>query len=386
MALDEPSPSLIHLQARQRLAWAAAMHPRLSTDSLLVRGGALTPALHTRIGQHPPVLQGHTQHSDDEPQLNVRTSTTRGVGQGDTRGVEAWHVARAARSLHSLPLCSAVDSDPVWTREYRRIADRLAARLMGWHAHFSGLASSAHFFNKTSFLHEMEEVLLPLRVLVAMCSTLPPHIYQRQQLEHEPEPQPQPEPERIVVVDLCAGKGFLPMCLLHGAVPNGSDCREATVSGVEISRVLLLEKARVNWAHLRNSKCWQGAPDVEIWGPPREKLNIFDESLLGRLAAVPGKLLLVGIHLCRYRLFGPASIFDRLYDRDARCTLFLRLPRFCVQEAIESCHRDFQPVRSTEDSWIGGSNKHKLFCPPDTQQSMIVHNNFASYGIILSGL
>jgi hypothetical protein len=100
------------------------------------------------------------------------------------------------------------------------------------------------------------------------------------------------------VVDLCAGKGFLPMCLAHGAVAGGSD-RVQAIASVEISRVLLLEKARVNWSHLRDLGSWQGAPEVEIWGPPHEKLNIFDEAVIERLAQLPGKLFLVGIHLCR---------------------------------------------------------------------------------------
>lgn len=297
MAFDEPSSSLAHLQARQRLAWGAGLHARLGAASSVLRVGAL---LHARIGRRPPIL--HPHHSSDDEQLDARTSTVKGAVRGDTRGVEAWHVARAARSLHSLPLCSSVEGDNNESRVYRWIVDQLAARMTGWHAKFSGVPSCAHFFNKTSFMHEMEEVLLPLRVLVAMQGASWPQLQdeltQEPPVEAEPEPDPQPEP--IIVVDLCAGKGFLPMCLAHGAVVHGSDRAQAGNSCVQVSRVLLLEKARVNWAHLRDSPSWKGAPAVDIWGPPREKLNIFDESLVGRLAELPGRLLLVGIHLCRY--------------------------------------------------------------------------------------
>ena len=300
MALDEPSSSLAHLQARQRLAWAAGLHPRLGAASPVLEHA--NTVLHAQIGQRPPVVQ--PWHSADDTPTDARTSTTRGAVRGDARGVQAWHVARAARSLHLLPLCFAVGSDPTETREYRRIVDRLVARLMGWYAHCSGQPSSAHFLNKASFLHEMEEVLLPLRVLVAMRGLspltaegeLPTEVHLQQPLEHAPEPIL--EPERIIVVDLCAGKGFLPMCLAHGAVAGGSD-RVQAIASVEISRVLLLEKARVNWSHLRDLGSWQGAPEVEIWGPPHEKLNIFDEAVIERLAQLPGKLFLVGIHLCR---------------------------------------------------------------------------------------
>lgn len=304
MALDEPSSSLAHLQSRQRLAWAAGLHPRLGGASPVIEH--LNAVLHSKIGQRPPVVQ--PWHIADDTLVDARTSTTRGAVRGDARGVQAWHVARAARSLHLLPLCFAVGSDPTETREYRWIVDRLVARLMGWHAQFSGQPSSAHFFNKASFMHEMEEVLLPLRVLVAMrdLSPLPAEADPPAELHLQPPrehaPEPSLEPERIIVVDLCAGKGFLPMCLAHGAVAVGSD-RVQPVA-VEISRVLLLEKARVNWAHLRDSGSWapsarESSPEVEIWGPPHEKLNIFDEALIERLAQLPGKLMLVGIHLCR---------------------------------------------------------------------------------------
>ena len=107
------------------------------------------------------------------------------------------------------------------------------------------------------------------------------------------------------MVDLCAGKGFLAMCLAHGVL--GSDTR--------IQRVVMLEKARVNWAHLRADSAWP-VPEVEIWGPPREKCNIFDEELVARLGQLPGKLLIVGVHLCRCVSKGLAQL------RDADVTAF----------------------------------------------------------------
>ena len=40
--------------------------------------------------------------------------------------------------------------------------------MAGWHRRYSGDLAWAHFFNKASFLHEMEETLLPLRVMTAL--------------------------------------------------------------------------------------------------------------------------------------------------------------------------------------------------------------------------
>jgi hypothetical protein len=251
MVFEEPSSSLAHLQARQRLAWAAALHQRLGALSAAHGGRLLSAALHERVGALPPVVQPQ-QHSS-EPQADARTSTSKGAVRGDARGLEAWHVARAALSLHSLPLCIGSGADASEAREYRRLVDRLAARMMGWHAAFSGLPASSHFFNKTSFMHEMEEVLLPLRVLVAMMrlpqNVPPPDPAPAPAPAPCDAPEPQPEPERIIVIDLCAGKGFLPMCLAHGVLAGDSDNPPAaaattTADVVDISRVLLLEKVR----------------------------------------------------------------------------------------------------------------------------------------------
>lgn len=56
-ALDEPSPSLAHLQARQRLAWAAGLHPRLGMASATV--GHVDTALYTKVCElHPHSAHG----------------------------------------------------------------------------------------------------------------------------------------------------------------------------------------------------------------------------------------------------------------------------------------------------------------------------------------
>ena len=288
MEMLEPSPSLAHLQARQRLCWAALTHQRLGPSAgvlpqvgpLLARVGAVGAAVEP--GQQEP-----------EQDLIARSSTVRGAVRGDARGTAAWHVARAARSLHQLPLCQGGSQpqaqEPSDARAYRELADSLVSRMVGWHGRFGGQPSWAHFLNKTSFLHEMEEVLLPLR----MCEPCLPQRTTSQLLRARGARRLQsvgraPGEESLTVVDLCAGKGFLAMCLAHGVL--GSDTR--------IQRVVMLEKARVNWAHLRADSAWP-VPEVEIWGPPREKCNIFDEELVARLGQLPGKLLIVGVHLCR---------------------------------------------------------------------------------------
>ena len=93
-------------------------------------------------------------------------------------------MARVARSLHALPLCALPLPDVADAAEqqeqYRVLADVLAARMMGWHARFSGKSAWAHFLNKSSFLHEVEETLFPLRLLRTLPSGVsgePPYVY-----------------------------------------------------------------------------------------------------------------------------------------------------------------------------------------------------------------
>jgi hypothetical protein len=62
------------------------------------------------------------------------------------------------------------------------------------------------------------------------------------------------------VVDLCAGKGFLTMCIGHGALGGHTPVR----------RVVVVEKAVINWSHLKSAKnrpdaaLRDGAPAVEL--------------------------------------------------------------------------------------------------------------------------
>ena len=295
--LLKPSASLADLQARQRLAWAAVRNARVSSSCL---AASISTELHGRIGAQTPLILPHSQVVAQE---QSRSNVTHGARRGGARGVAAWHVARCARSLHALPLCQGKTGE-----DFRRLADVLTCRMSGWHSKYSGRADWAHFFNKVSFMHEMEEVLLPLRVLRSL-----------RPLKHSAvEPVPVPIPGKaatapkafssvdnveVTVVDLCGGKGFLTMCIAHGVLLS---------SALRVERVVLLEKARVNWAHLQRIPGWSGAPSVEIWGPPKEKFNLFDEAALKRLAELPGKLMLIGIHLCRRLATRAIEIFNLL--------------------------------------------------------------------------
>ena len=119
--------------------------------------------------------------------------------------------------------------------------------------------------------------------------------------------------EGLTVVDLCAGKGYLAMCLGHGAIPT-------TGSRNVVRRVVMLEKARVNWDHLptggggKGGEPSPGCPGVEVWGP---RTNIFDEEVLTRLAGLPGRVVIIGIHLCKRLASRAVELYNLLGPRKA---------------------------------------------------------------------
>ena len=150
----------------------------------------------------------------------------------------------------------------------------------------------------------------------------------------------------LCIVDLCAGKGFLHMCLAHGAL-DGSDLTSplaapgappANAVGFNaVRRVISVEKAKVNWTHLSATPtmvmCKPTSPALdapashtaaaaasvitsagmevvaEVWGPG---CNIFDESLLQRIAELEGRVVIVGIHLCKRLSARAVELFNLL--------------------------------------------------------------------------
>lgn len=222
-----------------------------------------------------------------------------------------WHVARAARDIYSLPVLQPEHPDAA---AFLGVAASLAARMGEWHRRWSGDPSWSHFLNKKAFLHEIEEVLLPCLLLQAAQATDadrppgPAGAGAGAGADDAPAPAPD-DADGLTVVDLCAGKGFLTMCLAHGVLPATPGVGDASV----VRRVVLVEKADVNWAHLPKAPAREGLPVVDIWGPGA---NIHTEEILQRLSALPGRVVLVGIHLCRglsaravelYNLLGPAK-------------------------------------------------------------------------------
>jgi hypothetical protein len=168
--------------------------------------------------------------------------------------------------------------------------------------------------NKSTLLHEVEESILAL------------HFLQRQLSTHRPHPN-ENRPRRIVLVDVCCGKGvfsLLSSYVFASGVHNNEDDDDG-VSSFFIQKIIMLDKdPKLRWDHIeasnRDNTCraedpvsqQPPRPVIECW--PRFNLHEMDD-VLDRLSGElvrgnddenPAFLALVGIHLCK--TLSPACI------------------------------------------------------------------------------
>ena len=216
--------------------------------------------------------------------------------------VHNWHVARAWRALETTPLL--LRADPFMALV---IAD-VRTVVRGWCAH-CGEARWSSFLNRKSFLHEVEEAITPL---VALC----------RRIAHESKRDGAAAAVAdITVVDVACGKAFFSMILggLRGLRPQ---------LRARVERIVLVEKARVDYAHVElAAQTAEAHADaalacvLDVW----PQTNIFDDAFLLRLSALEApQLWLVGIHLCRRlssRCVELANVLDAPFLALAPCCL-----------------------------------------------------------------
>jgi len=179
------------------------------------------------------------------------------------------------------------------------------------------VSSNQSLLNKPSLLHEVEESLVALRALFEWL----------QQYDKENESRGDSDDEGITVVDLCCGKGIFSTLLSYFAsLPPPSVC--GPFLRRHIKRCVMIDRMsppKVNWSHIDivNAEVRAGiiqsdqksneesavkdytitaAVPIDTWGG----CNIHDESFPSKLRNIPGRLAVVGIHLCRH--LGPRSV------------------------------------------------------------------------------
>ena len=131
------------------------------------------------------------------------------------------------------------------------------------------------FFENKRLAHEIEETVAPIFHL----SQFPPLVSGHNGAED------------FTLVDLCAGKGYM-------AVVTAALAERGVIPGIShIRRIVMVEKcthAEICWKHVQRFNKAQGVK-IEVWAGE----NLHDQRLGQRLRHLPGKLLVVGIHLCR---------------------------------------------------------------------------------------
>ena len=126
--------------------------------------------------------------------------------------------------------------------------------------------------------------------------------------------------DSIIVMDICAGKGLFSFLLSY---LNPSWVRE----------IIILEKAAINWYHITDGANTtaenEGRPYIQIW----DNTNLHDyDDVLDRMKALPGKLALSGIHLCKQ--LGPSfcGLVNGLGDQ----CIYACLAPCCMPRAVTS--------------------------------------------------
>lgn len=187
-------------------------------------------------------------------------------------GLEAIGFHSLSKAIEELP-------DYPLAVEYGVEVEMLTSIMRRWLQNWTG-PEWRSFLNKASFLHEMEEVVVPLHCLLDFLAR-------------------DTASEDVILVDLCAGKGFLAFCVaeLANGVPLLGRLRS----------VVVLDKGDFGWEHfelrakdLGNAEAsGAGNGEVNVNAELWPGVNLFDASLPARLATLKGGVVIVGTHLCR---------------------------------------------------------------------------------------
>ena len=220
-----------------------------------------------------------------------------------------WHVYRA---ISNLPRTELINSAAA-RQKYLKVIENVIAVLNSWARRWCGDSNWQSFLNRKSFLHEVEEAIVPLTSLIEYTQLA---AHNSVQVE-------------LVVMDMCCGKGFFGMILTYLA--NFYPLLKSMVK-----RIVCIEKnTDVKWSHFKeanldfelncssniSSDLYACIP-IDIWENTNIHSEAFEYKVLNynvdgvcnknesevgsKLAGVScakimrrTEVFLVGIHLCR---------------------------------------------------------------------------------------
>eukprot|EP00934_Nitzschia_sp_Nitz4_P006952 Nitzschia sp. Nitz4//scaffold105_size73764//27232//28413//NITZ4_005674-RA/size73764-processed-gene-0.16-mRNA-1//-1//CDS//3329532441//6942//frame0 len=179
---------------------------------------------------------------------------------------------------------------------YPDLTPRVIPILQHWADKWAGDPEWRSILNKAALHKELEESIVAIHFLLRSLTT----------------------DSKIIVMDICAGKGLFSFLLSYLKPP-------------QVSEIIMLEKAAINWYHITNGAnptCKEeGRPFIHIWG----NTNLHDyDSVLDRILALPLPVAMTGIHLCKQ--LGPS--FCGLVNGLASKCIYACLAPCCMPRAV----------------------------------------------------
>lgn len=155
---------------------------------------------------------------------------------------------------------------------YPKLTPKVVEVMRQWAKKWVGDPEWRSILNKAALHKEMEESIVAIHHLL-------------EAIEKE---------EKVIVMDICAGKGLFSFLLSYLKPPN-------------VEKIVMLEKAAINWYHITHGANpraeEEGRPLIEIWG----NTNLHDyDVVLDRIQALKLPVAMTGIHLCKQ--LGPSFI------------------------------------------------------------------------------
>jgi hypothetical protein len=181
---------------------------------------------------------------------------------------------------------------------YPSLTPQVVTILGLWANKWDGDPEWRSLLNKKSLHKELEESIVAIDCLLTGTSGRDAH--------------------SIIVMDICAGKGLFSFLLSY-------------LKPIHVREIIMLEKAAINWYHIIHGANptaeVEGRPYIHIW----DNTNLHDyDAVLDRMQALPLKLALSGIHLCKQ--LGPS--FCGLVNGLGHQCIFACLAPCCMPRAV----------------------------------------------------
>jgi hypothetical protein len=181
-----------------------------------------------------------------------------------SNGSRCWHIHSAIVSLKQ----KLNDYSKDEKTKYSYIISDICDILSEWALQWSGKSEWNSFLNRRTFLHEVEESIIPLYEII---NSFEDRINNNQQKNNI----------KLNVIDLCCGKGFFCMLLLFLTT-------KYNILQYHIKRIIMIEKqSDIDWYHIYEANKYikyiytnnENIIQIDIWSG----VNIHDTSLLNRI-------------------------------------------------------------------------------------------------------